>query len=97
MEDIKVKPLSEMQTGQTGTVTAFTGNHENRQRLLSIGICVGCEIELLVRGPGRDMVAVNEARLAIGVEAAEGVLVAAEEVEDTFSQAVNRLKAIWSR
>ena len=98
MGENTVKSLSEMQAGQTGTVISFTGDHDSRQRLLSLGISVGCSIKLLVCASGRYMLAVNEARIAIGAEAAEDILVAAEEPEeDTFKQAVNRLRQIWAR
>ncbi len=90
-------PVSDMQAGQEGTVVALTGDYDARQRLLSMGISVGCDLKLLVRAPGRYMLAVHEARLAIGVKAAEDILVAAKEPEDVVKEAVKRLKAIWAR
>jgi Fe2+ transport system protein FeoA len=97
MKNTEVKPLGKMQSGQIGTVVAFTGSHESRERLSSMGICIGCEIKLLVRAPGRFMLAVNEARIAIGSQAAEDILIAAEEPEDVIGEAVKRLKQIWAR
>lgn len=76
---------------------AFTGNHDSRQRLSSMGIAIGCDIKLLLHGSGRYVIAVNEARIAIGTQAAEEILVATEEHEDAFTQAVNRLRQIWAR
>ena len=97
MGENAVKSLSEMQAGQTGTVISFTGDYDSRQRLLSLGISVGCNVEVLVRAPGRYMLAINEARIAVGDQAAEDILVAVEEGEDAVAQAVKRLKRIWAR
>jgi Fe2+ transport system protein FeoA len=97
MRESAVKALSEMKAGQAGTVISFAGDYDSRQRLISLGISVGCNIKLLVCAPGRYMLAINEGRIAIGAQAAEDILVAVEDPEDAVSQAVKRLRQIWAR
>lgn len=71
--------LSAVAAGKTGTVVALTGGRHFQHRLASMGIHVGCDIEILHssndrRGP--ILVAAGETRLAIGQGMADKILVA---------------------
>lgn len=92
-----IQTLSELKTGQTGTVTAFRGDCRFRERLASMGITVGCDVQVLMNHSGRCLVAINDIRIAVSHEAAQDILIAVQETEDAFSQAVSRLKQIWAR
>lgn len=95
MREEKIQALSEMKAGQAGLVIAITGDYASRSRLASMGIRVGCDLKLILSRTGGCLVAVHEARVAVGFQAAEHILVATKEVNDVFSQAVGRLKQIW--
>lgn len=95
MKESETRTLNEMMVGQIGTVVAFTGDHASRERLVSMGIMLGCSIKLLLKNSGRYLVAINESRIALGPELTQDILLAVEEVDDAFAQAVARLKQIW--
>lgn len=95
MRKEKIQALSEMKAGQTGVVIALTGDYENQSRLAGMGVTVGTDLSLILNSFGRYLVAVREARVAVGAQAAEHIIVATREVDDAFSQAINRLKQIW--
>ena len=95
MKESETRTLSEMKTGQAGIVVGFTGVYDSRERLVSMGITLGCNVKLLLKNSGRYLVAINESRIALGSEAAQDILLAVEDVVDAFAQAVARLKQIW--
>lgn len=96
MRTENIQTLVSLKAGQRGVVTAFAGDYDSRNRLVSMGIAVGCEVKLLSKTPERYLVAVHEARLALGAQAAQHILVAVDEdIDSAFSLAVNRLKQIW--
>jgi len=97
MKETTLQPLTKMRTGQAGAIADVTGSRERMQRLFSMGLFVGCHIQMMVNNSGRYVIAVNEKRVARGTPAAQQILVSVEESEDAFTQAVTRLKQIWTR
>lgn len=78
MEDLVV-PLSALSEGQRGTVVGLAGGIAFQNRIVSMGMPLGCEVEVLQNGTphrGPTLVAVGETRLAIGHGMAEKILVA---------------------
>ncbi len=81
MEEAGVQPLSLMRAGQKGTVVALTGGYEFQTRLVSMGLNVGCDLEVVHSGNGRGgptLVATGESRLAIGHGMLDRILVAVD-------------------
>lgn len=73
--------LSDMKAGQKGMVVALNGGYEFQTRLVSMGVHLGCEIEVLHSGNGRGgprLVAIGDSRLAIGYGMLDRVLVAVD-------------------
>jgi Fe2+ transport system protein FeoA len=69
MEETGIQPLSLVKAGQKGIVVALTGGREFQNRLVSMGLNVGCELEVVHSGDGRGgptLVATGESRIAIG-------------------------------
>ncbi len=92
-----IQSLNELKTGQTGTVAAFRGDYKSRERLASMGITIGSDVQVLMNHSGRCLVAIHDTRIAVSHEAVQDILIAVKEPEDAFSQAVSRLKQIWAR
>ena len=93
--------LSAIAAGKTGTVVALTGGRQFQHRLSSMGIHVGCDIEILrssndQRGP--ILIAAGETRLAIGQGMADKILVAvaAQERPPAFLP-LKHLHSRWFR
>ncbi len=77
--EVSVQQLSVIAAGKTGTVVALTGGRHFQHRLASMGIHVGCDIEILHSSNDRHgpiLVAAGETRLAIGQGMADKILVA---------------------
>ena len=73
-------PLSRMNAGQTGHVLALRGGREFQQRIVSLGLRVGCEVEVLQKGGGDDkdgpvVVRSGDTRLMVGHGMADKILV----------------------
>jgi ferrous iron transport protein A len=69
MEKAGIHPLSLLRAGQKGTVIALTGGREFQSRLVSMGLNVGCDLEVVHSGNGRGgptLVATGESRIAVG-------------------------------
>jgi Fe2+ transport system protein FeoA len=67
-----------MTAGQTATVVGLEGGREFRNRLVSMGMVMGCTLRVIRPGNGSGhpvLVALGHARLAIGRAVAEKVLV----------------------
>jgi Fe2+ transport system protein FeoA len=68
-------PLGEAETGTKATVVAFRGGGDFQARVTSMGLFVGCRLEVLIGGGGRVIVAVGDTRIALGHGMAEKVIV----------------------
>lgn len=68
MDKPLVQPLSRVRRGKKAKVVALTGGQEFQRRLVSMGLNVGCEIEIVRNGGsgGPTLLAMGETRLAIG-------------------------------
>ena len=74
-----VLPLSTLRSGNRGTVIALQGGGGFQERITSMGLFVGCEVEVLGGGDGGRMVlATGETRIALGHGMADKVLVAVD-------------------
>jgi ferrous iron transport protein A len=72
------RPLCELLAGQTATIVGLEGGRKFRQRLVSMGMMMGCLLRVIRSGNGSGhpvLVAVGHARLAIGRGMAEKVIV----------------------
>ena len=70
------KTLADLRTGEKGIVVALGGGGEFQRRITSLGIYIGCEIE--VRGGGSAggiLVAVGDSRIALGCGMARKILI----------------------
>lgn len=79
--DLGARLLSAMTHGKKGIVVALAGGRQFQHRLVSMGINVGCEIEVLHSSNGRGgptLVATGESRLAVGHGMADKILVAVD-------------------
>lgn len=66
-EQVKIMPLALAYPGQKVRVVFIVAGRGLRQRLISMGLNVGSEIEVINSGaPGPFLIAVKETRLAIG-------------------------------
>lgn len=66
-EQVKIIPLALAYPGQKVKVVSIVAGRGLRQRLISMGLNVGSEIEVIKSGaPGPFLIAVKETRLAIG-------------------------------
>ncbi|TKA97902.1 ferrous iron transport protein A [Cereibacter changlensis] len=69
-------PLTLMDGGGRGQVTAILGGREMQRRLSDIGILIGREVEVIRRGgSGPLVVAVGDTRLALGQEVSRRIFV----------------------
>lgn len=81
MEITDIQAVSGMRTGQTGTVVALHGGYEFQARLVSMGVHVGCSLEVVHCGNGRGgpvLLAVGSARIAVGHGMLDRILVAVD-------------------
>ncbi len=71
-------PMSKMNLGDRGVVTAMNVNGSIRRRLQDIGLYEGCELECVLKSPGGDPIAYNisGAIIAIRLEDCRGILLA---------------------
>jgi ferrous iron transport protein A len=77
------RPLCDVAAGQTATVVGLEGGREFRNRLVSMGMMMGCTLRVIRAGNGSGhpvLVALGHARLAIGRGMAEKVLVRPDSV-----------------
>ena len=69
-------PLAMAQPGETVTLVSLRGGHRMRKRLADMGLTLGMPLRLLQRnGHGPVIVAVKDARLAIGRGMAHHIMV----------------------
>lgn len=74
-----IVPLSTLYGGSKGTVIALQGGGGFQERITSMGLFVGCEVEVLGGGNGGRMVlATGATRIALGHGMAGKVLVAVD-------------------
>lgn len=74
-------PLTLIDGGVKTQVTAILGGREMQKRLSDIGVLVGREVEVIRKGAaGALVVAVGDARLALGDEVCRKIFVAAGRV-----------------
>lgn len=77
-----MKPLGCLKNGERGTVMNLAGGREFQNRMISMGINPGCEIEVLKnrsRSKGPVLTAVGDTRIMIGHEMTKKIMV---EVDD---------------
>jgi ferrous iron transport protein A len=75
------QPLTCMKPRQKAFIVALTGGREVQDRLVSMGLYVGSEVELICPCTGTDgpaVVATGETRLAIGYGMASSIMVAVD-------------------
>jgi len=69
-------PLTTVLPGNKVTIISLAGGRGMQERLISMGLGPGSEIEVVQRGaPGPFIVAVKESRLAIGSGMAQRIMV----------------------
>ena len=83
-----VVPLNNLEEGARATVLALRGDRDFQHRIASMGLSVGCEVEVRHRhGSGDDsgsvVVRVGETRLMIGHGMAQKVMVRPVQTGDT--------------
>ncbi len=86
-----IQPLNVFTSGQKGTIVSLTGGRTCHERLKSMGLHIGSDIEVIHCGHrgGPLMVAIGETRLAIGRGMAQKILAAVttpERAHGFFSQ-----------
>jgi ferrous iron transport protein A len=93
--------LSTIAVGRKGIVVAFLGGRQFQERLVSMGINVGCEIEVLhspCHRNGPTLIVTGETRLAVGQGMADKILVAADTLAPLpKSRRTGRLRRGWFR
>ena len=72
--------LSSMRQGQKGTILALRGGRSMQHRVISMGLSVGCQIEIMQNDgsdgvPGPVAVRAGDTRLMVGHGIAENVIV----------------------
>jgi ferrous iron transport protein A len=73
-------PLAVAGTGEKVRILMFASGRGMRQRLISMGLDIGSEIEVIRRGvPGPFLIAIGDTRLAIGAEMAHKIMVISVE------------------
>ena len=78
MEELADQPLSRIPTGSKGTVKELTGGHAFHSRVVSMGLTVGSNIEVIQhtgRRKGPTLIATGSTRLALGHGMAEKIMV----------------------
>ncbi len=81
MHDSAVRPLTRLQPKEKAVIVALAGGRDFQNRLVSMGLNVGSEIEVLRSGGGNGgptLIATMETRLAIGHGMASKIMVAAD-------------------
>ncbi len=74
----RVIPLTETSGGSRATVIALRGGGDFQQRVIGMGLFVGCEVKVLIGGDGgRLLLAVGDTRISMGHGMAEKVMVRA--------------------
>ena len=69
-------PLTMVLSGKKVKIVSLTGGRGMQERLVSMGMGPGSEIEVIRRGdPGPFIVAIGEARMAIGTGMAQKIMV----------------------
>jgi Fe2+ transport system protein FeoA len=69
-------PLTEVGSQTRVRVIALRGGRDFQERVSSMGLYVGCEVEVLINGAeGRMIIAVKDTRIALGHGMAEKVVV----------------------
>jgi Fe2+ transport system protein FeoA len=73
-------PLSRLNTGDRGRVMALRGGREFQQRIVSLGLSMGCEVEVLQKGGGDNkdgpvVVRSGDTRLMVGHGMADKIVV----------------------
>ncbi len=72
-----IKTLADLTCGEKRIVIGFNGGSEFQQRVTSLGIYVGCEVEVLGgRSEGGMLIGVGESRIALGCGMAKKVILA---------------------
>lgn len=72
----KAIPLANVSASTKATVAALRGGSGFQTRITSMGIYVGCRVEVLIGGSeGRMIVAVGDTRIALGHGMAEKIMV----------------------
>lgn len=85
MNDL-LKPLGNLKDGEKGTVMSLAGGREFQSRMISMGVNPGCEIEILKNGnqtKGPILTAVGDARIMIGHEMTQKIMVEIDLPSDT--------------
>jgi len=74
-------PLTMVLSGKKVKIVSLAGGRGMQERLISMGLRPGAEIEVMRRGaPGPFIVAVGEARLAIGAGMAQKIMVSENRI-----------------
>jgi len=77
--DAGIVSLALVDKGKRGTIVALQGGGNLQERIVSMGLFLGCEVEVLDGGNGRRMlIAARDTRIALGHGIAEKVLVAVD-------------------
>jgi len=74
-------PLTMVLSGKKVRIVSLAGGRRMQERLISMGFGPGSEIEVIRRGaPGPFIVAIGEARMAIGTGMAQKIMVSENRV-----------------
>ncbi len=72
-----LKTLSDLTKGEKRIVVALAGGREFQNRITSLGIYAGCEVEVVGGGAGGGMmIAVGGSRIALGCGMASKIIIA---------------------
>ncbi len=83
MCETNVRPLTGMKPGEKAFIVALNGEMELQRRLVSMGLHIGKEVEILVsctRVDDPTIVAAGDTRLAIGYGMASHIMVAGDSI-----------------
>jgi Fe2+ transport system protein FeoA len=81
MRESEVRPLTSMKPRQRAFIVSLNGGIEIQHRLLSMGLHIGKEVEMLLpctRADDPAIVAAGDTRLALGYGMASQIMVAAD-------------------
>ncbi|MGB2822683.1 MAG: FeoA family protein [Phycisphaerae bacterium] len=84
MDESSAQPLSRVPVGRKAIVVALAGGGGLQNRLISMGLKTGCEVRVIRGGAGTwgpILVALGEARLAIGRGMADRIMVSSPQQE----------------
>lgn len=98
---VNTRRLNTISAGRKGTIVGLLGGRQFQDRLVSMGMNIGCKIEILHSSHGQGgptLVSAGETRLAVGQGMAEKILVVVDTQEHPpKSCSFRRFRRGWFR